>query len=99
MSEFEFDWDPAKAASNLREHGVSFEDAGTILLDPLSRSIRDEDHSQFEERCITIGHTPDGRLLVVSHTEFETHGDKHLVRLISARQATPSERREYESGE
>ena len=52
---FEFEWEPAKAASNLRRHGISFELAATVFQDPLMRSIPDEDHSEFEERWITIG--------------------------------------------
>ena len=96
---FEFEWDPAKAASNLRKHKVSFKLAVTVFLDPLIQSILDEDHREFEERWITMGHARDGRLLVVSHTDARTGGDKTLTRLISARPATRNERRQYESGE
>ena len=95
----EFDWDPAKAASNLRKHNVSFELAATVFLDPLMQSILDEDHSKFQERWITMGRARDGRLLVVSHSDAQTGDDKTSVRLISARPATRSERRQLESDE
>ena len=94
---FEFEWDPAKAANNRRKHGIEFEDAATVFLDPLSRSISDEDHIAFEERWITMGYASGGRLLVVSHTYAETEGGETSVRIISARSATPRERRHYES--
>ena len=96
---FEFEWNPAKSANNTRKHKVSFELAATVFLDPLMRSILDEDHSEFEERWITMGRTRDGRVLVVSHTDVQTGGDKTLVRLISARPATRNEQRQFESGE
>ena len=91
---YEFEWDPAKAASNVRKHNVSFNDAAEVIADPLSKSIRDEEHSEFEERWITLGCTKDGRLLVVSHTDDEAEDS---IRLISARSATPKEQRQYES--
>ena len=95
---FEFEWDPAKAASNLRKHKVSFESAATVFQDRLMLSIPDEEHSEFEERWITMGRARDGRLLVVSHTDTETGDGRISARLISARPATPRERRRYESG-
>ena len=94
---FEFKWDPAKAASNLRKHGVGFDLAATVFRDPLMRSIPDPEHSEFEERWITMAHAGDGRLLVVSHTYARTGEDRTLVRLISARSATRNERRQFES--
>ncbi len=94
---FEFEWDPAKAASNLRKHGIGFELAASVFQDRFMRSIPDEDHGGFEERWITMGCVPDGRLLVVSHT-FEETGGGATVRLISARRATRDERRQYEAG-
>ena len=96
---FEFEWDPAKAASNLRKHKVGFELAATVFRDPLMQSILDEDHSEFEQRWITMGRARDGRLLVVSHTDPRAEGDKTSVRLISARLATRNEQRQFESGE
>ena len=96
---FEFEWDPAKAASNVRKHKVSFELAATVFQDPFARSIPDEDHSEFEHRWITMGRTRGDRLLVVSHTDPQTDGDKTSVRIISARLASRNERRQFESGE
>ena len=96
---FEFEWDPAKAASNLRKHKVGFQLAATVFLDRLAKSVLDEDHGAFEERWITIGVAQDGRLLVVSHTFADVDGDGTSVRIISARQATRKERRQYESDE
>ena len=81
----EFEWDPAKAASNHRKHKVCFELAATVFRDPLARSMPDEDHGAFEERWITIGQARDSRLLVVSHTDVRNEDDKMSVRIISAR--------------
>lgn len=87
-----FQWDPDKASSNAKKHGVSFEEAVTIFGDPLAVTISDPDHSTGESRLITTGQSRLQRL-VVSHTERESE-----VRLISARLATRQERRSYESG-
>jgi len=87
------EWDPRKAAANLRQHAVSFHEAGSVLADPLSTTYPDPDHSTDETRQLTIGVSATGRILVVSHTE---RGD--AVRLISARRATSRERRFYEEG-
>lgn len=91
----DFDWHPAKAASNLRLHGVAFRQATTVFRDPLARSMPDEEHSHDEDRWVTIGQSEDGRLLVVVHT-FRRRGDRSLVRIISARRATRRERRTFE---
>jgi uncharacterized DUF497 family protein len=89
---FRFHWDPAKARANLKKHGVSFEEAATVFGDPLSLTLVDPEHSSREEsRFILLGQAASGRLLVVAHTET---GDD--IRLISARLATPRERRSYE---
>jgi len=87
------EWDPEKAASNLTKHGVDFHEAGTVLDDPLSTTFPDPAHSIDERRYVTIGSSHSGRILVVTHTD---RGD--AVRLISARTATPTERRFYEQG-
>ena len=94
----DFIWNPAKAAKNLRKHGISFELATTVLVDPLMSSIRD-DYSEFEERWVTVGQAQDRRLVVVSHTRDETADGSTSVRIISARPATPKERQRYESAE
>jgi uncharacterized protein len=88
-----FEWDSAKAADNLAKHGVSFEEAATVLRDPLSQTGQDPEHSVGEERLITFGVSTSGRLLVVAHLE---RGD--TIRIISARPATTSERIIYEEG-
>jgi uncharacterized protein len=86
-----FEWDPDKALSNLSKHGVSFEEAITVFSDPLSLTIADPIHSIDEDRFIITGHSILARQIVVVHTD---HDDK--IRLISARLATPSERKSYE---
>lgn len=90
---FLFTWDPNKAESNKRRHGVSFEDALTAFSDPLARIFSDGYHSEEEEREILVGHAVDRQLLVISFTERGP-----MVRLISARVATSKERRDYEQG-
>ena len=94
----EFDWDPAKAAGNVRKHEVSFKLAATVFMDRLATSVLDKDQNAFEERWITMGVAQDGRLLVVSHTVVEGDDGETLVRIISARPAARNERRQYESG-
>ena len=86
-----FEWDPLKADSNLRKHRVSFEEAATALLDTLSRTALDPDHSIREHRFVTFGVSARRRLLVVSCTERE-----ETIRIISARLATKQEREIYE---
>ncbi len=93
---FNFEWDPAKAATNLRKHGVSFEQAATVFHDPLMISIPDEEHSETEDRWITIGKTGNSKLLLVVHTFLEITANSITVRLISARPATKHEQRQYE---
>lgn len=87
----DFEWDPGKAESNEKKHGVSFVEASSIFFDPLSLTIPDPHHSLEESRFILMGTSILGKLLVVVHTDRD---DK--IRIISAREATPSERRQYE---
>lgn len=87
----EFTWDPKKAAANLRKHGVSFEEALTVFSDPLARIHDDPVHSARESREIIVGHSTNGRVLLVSFTERSG-----VIRLISARRATRQERKDYE---
>ncbi len=89
----EFEWDEEKAAANLAKHGVSFEEAKTVLVDPLSVDFYDPDHTLDEHRYLIIGESQQRRLLIVSYTERDD-----LVRLISAREVTGSERETYEEG-
>ncbi|MGI8741621.1 MAG: BrnT family toxin [Bryobacteraceae bacterium] len=87
----DYEWDPIKAAANLKKHGVAFMGAATVFLDRLAITYPDPDHSVDERREITIGHTMGQQLVFVSHCE---RGDR--IRIISARLATKPERRQYE---
>ncbi len=86
-----FEWDEEKAESNLRKHGISFDEAQSVFTDYLSIAVPDPEHSLNEERLIILGMSNKHRLLVVSYTE---RGRK--IRLISARKAARVERRKYE---
>lgn len=88
-----FEWDEDKARQNIEKHSVSFEEAATMFGDPLSLTIDDPLHSRDEGRFVTIGESINQDVLVVVHTE---RGD--AVRIITARKATPHERRTYEEG-
>jgi uncharacterized DUF497 family protein len=88
-----FEWDARKARANLRKHGVSFEEAASVFLDPLSATGDDPDHSADERRFVTFGVSSSGRLLVVAHA---ARGD--AIRIISARRTTRAEREIYEEG-
>jgi hypothetical protein len=88
-----FEWDDFKARQNLAKHDVSFVEATTVFLDPLSVTVDDPDHSQGEQRYIIIGYSNRVRLLVVVHVD---RGDN--IRIISARPCTSYERRIYEEG-
>lgn len=89
----DFEWDPRKAATNERKHGVSFSEAASVFGDPLAITFDDPDHSKGEARSLTFGLSRMGRLLVVSHTEREGR-----ERVIGARPATSRERSIYEEG-
>ena len=86
-----FEWDDAKAKSNLAKHGVAFEEASTVFGDPLALTISDPAHSQTEDRFIVLGHSHLRKLPVVVHTE---RGDN--IRIVSARRASRQERKSYE---
>jgi len=86
-----FEWDPSKARSNKRKHGVSFEEASTVFGDPLSLTVFDPDHSTDEERFVTVGLSARQRLVAVVHTDR-----RGSIRLVSARLAVPRERKTYE---
>lgn len=87
----EFEWDARKAKRNFAKHQVSFEEATTVFLDPLSATGDDPDHSDKENRFITVGLSSSGKLLTVSHTARDDS-----IRIISARRATREERELYE---
>ena len=86
-----FEWDPKKAARNLRKHGVSFEEAASVFNDLLATVYEDPDHSARERRYLTIGTSRQGRLL---HISFADRGER--IRIINARKVTSKERKLYE---
>jgi uncharacterized DUF497 family protein len=87
-----YEWDPEKAAQNLKKHKVDFADAAISLEDPNALTDTDPDASD-EERYICLGADPEGRLLVIVYTDRDEN-----VRIISSRSASPGERRRYEEG-
>jgi uncharacterized protein len=87
----EYEWDDEKAKINLEKHGVSFDEASTVFLDPLALSGPDPDHSDEEDRYITFDHSSLGRLLSVCHIYRPGK-----IRIINARPVTRSERTFYE---
>jgi uncharacterized protein len=88
-----YEWDPKKAKANLRKHKVAFEEGATVFLDPLAITFPDPDHSDEEDREITIGLTTKHRVVFVLHCR---RADR--TRIISARKATRKERKQYEKG-
>lgn len=91
-----FEWDARKAASNLSKHKVSFAEAAEVFRDPLALTLFDTDHSENEERWVTLGQTKNRRLVVVIHTWHEESSDLFHVRIVSAREATAHEVKQYE---
>ena len=88
-----FEWDPKKAESNRKKHGITFQEASTVFGDPLAITFQDPDHSLKEERQITFGQSLQKRLIVISHTK---RGDQ--TRIINARLMDRNERIIYEEG-
>ena len=88
-----FEWDSVKAEGNVKKHGVTFDEASTVFKDPLAVIFDDEDHSDRENREIIIGHSLTGRLVIVSFVERK----QDHIRLISAREVTSKERKDYET--
>jgi uncharacterized DUF497 family protein len=86
-----FEWDPLKSGTNMQKHGVSFAEAGTVFGDEFAITVPDPDHSIHEDRFITIGWSNQNRLLMVAHTDRSEN-----IRIISARELTKEERKEYE---
>ena len=91
MNDVHFAWDPAKAAANLRKHGVSFDEASTVFRNPLAAVLPDPTHSQQGHRLLIMGHSAAGRLLLVVFVERVDQ-----IRIISAREPSAREHREYE---
>jgi len=92
VSDLQFEWDEPKNIQNLRKHGVSFEEAETVFLDDQALLLDDPDHSRGEDRFILLGLSSAVRMLVVCHC-YRASGD--VIRLISARKATTTERNGY----
>jgi uncharacterized DUF497 family protein len=92
MNEMRFEWDEAKAAESLIKHGVSFEEGSSVFADENARLKHDPDHSQEEDRFILLGLSAKLRMLIVCHAYRE---NDEAIRIISARKATPNERKQY----
>lgn len=90
-----YEWDPNKNRKNFKQHSIWFDEAQTIWADPQAVEYFDEEHSEDEDRYIRIGRTTRSKVLLVVYCEREDGG---VIRLISARKATPKERRDYEKG-
>ena len=86
-----FEWDPVKAKANMAKHRVGFEEAATVFGDTLGIIAFDPDHSEEEDRSLAFGLSEAGRLLMVAHTH---RADR--IRIISARELTRMERKDYE---
>ena len=92
FGDLEFSWDERKASANFRKHGVRFEEAVPVFLDPLARMYDDPDHAAAEARFLLVGHSLTGRLLLVVHAE-----KNDTIRIISARRTSRRERRAYDA--
>ena len=90
-----FSWDARKALSNLKKHGVSFEEAATIFSDPEALDWDDPEHSELELRSKRLGASVAGRVLIVSYAPRRLKDGKEIIRIISARHATRKERKAY----
>ena len=96
MVRYYFDWDPNKAKANRKKHGIGFEQASTIFLDPRMITVFDTEHSENEDHWVTIGTDRNGILLVVIHTFQQLDADCCKIRIISARKATRKESKQYQ---
>ena len=94
MADLRFEWDPTKDEANRRRHKVSFQEAESVFTDEHGRLLNDPDHSEDEERFILLGLSSRFRVLVVVHTY---RGDEEVIRIISARRATKTERAYYDA--
>ena len=95
---YDFEWDSRKAKGNFRKHRISFERAAAIFRDPNILSIPDEEHSETEERWLTMGLDENGILLVIFHKFENLSAAVCRIRIISARKATKTEETQYEEG-
>ncbi len=90
-----YEWDSNKYESNLKKHHIAFELAQLVFDDPLALSFLDVDHSEMEDRWITVGQVGYGHLIVVVIHTFRGSKKEEVIRIISARKATPLERKQY----
>lgn len=87
-----FEWDPSKASTNAKKHGITFEEARTVFDDDFARLLHDPDHSHNEERFILLGMSYTLKILTVVHCYRDQDG---VIRIISARESTKNEARQY----
>ena len=93
MNSIKFEWEASKAASNVQKHGITFEEARTVFFDERARFINDPDHSESEDRFILLGFSSSLRVIVVCHC-YRSEGN--VIRIISARKATTTEKKAYD---
>ena len=98
LVDYDFEWDPKKARTNVEKHGGAFEDAVSVFGHPCTLNMYDSGHSESEDRWVTLGISRSGRLLVVCHTFNEEPGEAATIRIFSARRPTLKETRSYEEG-
>ena len=92
----EFEWDEAKAKSNIKKHGIAFEEAKSVFFDEYAIQFYDDESSQLEDdRFLMLGTSNEANVLLVCHCERQ---EGEIIRIISARKATKSERKYYEGG-
>ena len=94
-SQFQFEWDEAKAGANARKHGVTFEAASTVFRDPQLLTVADLEHSDTEERWFSIGWASNGTILSIVYLWLDSDPETTKIRLVSAREATQAEIRRY----
>ena len=93
MKKLYFEWDPAKAATNLRKHGVSFEEAASVFYDGLAIEFYDDENSEWEDRFLLLGLSATFRVLMVCHCY---RAEESVIRIIFARKATKNEAKHYQ---
>ena len=93
---YNIEWSPKKALLNISKHDISFNEAATIFKDPNIVSIYDNEHSDFEDRWISIGLSETGKLILVFHTFRNIEKLSTTIRIFSSRRATKAERKQYE---
>lgn len=92
MKSISFEWDSHKYQSNIKKHGISFDEAKSVFYDEMAVLFFDEDHSDSEERYILLGTSEKLRILIVCHCTID---ENKIIRIISARKATKNESKYY----